>query len=60
MNLSVGTNLFGTKDQIEECANIAKKFNMWVHIEGGVFEKGICFENIDSLSISMDKLFSVP
>ncbi|EGR28229.1 hypothetical protein IMG5_181580, partial [Ichthyophthirius multifiliis] len=60
LNLSMGTNLFGSIDYIEECTRIAQKYNVWVHLEGGMYQKGDFLKNIDSISIQIDKLFSVP
>ncbi len=51
--MSIGSNLFGSIDDIEECTKIAKEHNMWVHVESAFFfaKKQINLQNIDSIAI---------
>lgn len=34
VNLTFGTTVFGVNDPINKCVEIAKKYDMWIHIDG--------------------------
>lgn len=34
LNLTMGTTVYGVIDNMNECIDIAKKYNIWVHVDG--------------------------
>jgi glutamate/tyrosine decarboxylase-like PLP-dependent enzyme len=62
LNLSLGSNFFGTIDDIEECTKIAKEHKMWVHVESAfILKKSKDFlTKVDSTAFFLDKLFPIP
>uniref|UniRef100_A0A7E4ZZ90 ANK_REP_REGION domain-containing protein n=1 Tax=Panagrellus redivivus TaxID=6233 RepID=A0A7E4ZZ90_PANRE len=67
VHVTCGTTATGAFDRLAECVAVAKKYNMWVHVDGAyggnswalpemrATQKGI--EDVDSVNINMQKVF---
>ena len=70
VNLTCGTTVYGVIDPINECVLIAKKYQIWIHIDGCWGGHMIFLEEIrktinlisecDSFSWDAHKLFNIP
>lgn len=70
VNLTCGTTVLGVIDPINECYEIAKKYNMWVHVDGcwgghmlfleEYQQKHHLISKCDSFAWDAHKLFNVP
>ncbi|EGR31728.1 hypothetical protein IMG5_103290 [Ichthyophthirius multifiliis] len=70
LNLTCGTTVYGVIDKINECVQIGKKYNMWIHIDGcwgghmlfldEIFQKNSLVSTCDSFAWDAHKLLNVP